>query len=458
MKIITSYTIKIKKQMYAYPEEKDGKTVLRSGPVNKNLIDRTSETCLSALKLCVKIFLSEWDYLSAVPAAAKKGRLNRTRAADILVHSTKKNTAKYPEFDKAAPYMPAYMRRAIIADALGMVSSYVSNHKDREALSPKERSAEPKIGFPNRYELTFYRQERDLDNMEKGLIGLKLFDGKTWNWYYFRVSPADAKYINKVSKEKKLLSPVIEKTHKGYRIRFSFEEEQELVQNDNPTAHRILAVDLGINAPASWSIMSADGTVHAKGVVHLRCEEDRLRHLINRKRMYQQAGKKSKSIFRMIRAANKQLAVNTCKALIRTAVRHNVDCIIFEHLSRSGSVKGKKYRERIHLWRAADVQRRVELQAHRHGMRISRVCAWGTSRLAFDGSGKTERGIGGSYSICRFRSGKIYNCDLSASLNIGARYFLRAYSKQEDCPELPKVPQRTLSTLLNLKFADKPAA
>lgn len=450
MKIITSYTVKIKKQLYMHSGGKDSKNASYAGPVNRNLIDRTSEVCLSALKLCVKIFLSEWDYLSAVPASPKKGRLNRTRAADILVHSTKGITAKYPEFDKATPCMPAYTRRAIIADALGMVSSYMSARKNREPLPAEERGEEPKIGFPDRYELTFYRQERNLDNMEKGLIGLKLFDGKTWNWYYFHVSPADARCINKISKERKLLSPVIEKTRRGYRVRFSFEEERTLVQNDDPLEHRILAVDLGINAPASWSVMSSDGTVHAKGVVHLRCEEDRLRHLINRKRMYQQAGKKAKNVYRMINAANKQLSISTCKALISAAVRYNVNCIIFEHLSRGGCVKGKKYRERIHLWRAADVQRRVELQAHRHGMRINRVCAWGTSNLAFDGSGRTKRGISGNYSICRFRNGKIYNCDLSASLNIGARYFLRVYSKQKKCPELPKVPQRTYSTLTGL--------
>ena len=29
------------------------------------------------------------------------------------------------------------------------------------------------------------------------------------------------------------------------------------------------------------------------------------------------------------------------------------------------------------------------------------------------------------YDVCVFKSGKIYNCDLSASYNIGARYFIR---------------------------------
>ena len=89
------------------------------------------------------------------------------------------------------------------------------------------------------------------------------------------------------------------------------------------------------------------------------------------------------------------------------------------------------------------------MQAHRHGMRISRVCAWGTSKYAFDGSGQVIRDKG-NYSICTFQNGKKYNCDLSASMNIGARYFLREFAKLHGCPELPCVPQRTYATLVSL--------
>ena len=55
-----------------------------------------------------------------------------------------------------------------------------------------------------------------------------------------------------------------------------------------------------------------------------------------------------------------------------------------------------------------------------------------------------------TYSLCRFRNGKVYNCDLSAAQNIGARYFLREYAKVPGCPKLPCTPQRTYSTLYRL--------
>ena len=70
----------------------------------------------------------------------------------------------------------------------------------------------------------------------------------------------------------------------------------------------------------------------------------------------------------------------------------------------------------------------VEHKAHRCGIRIRRVCAWNTSKLAFDGTGVVTRDTN-NYSMCTFQTGKRYSCDLSSSYNIGARYFLREYEK-----------------------------
>ena len=61
-------------------------------------------------------------------------------------------------------------------------------------------------------------------------------------------------------------------------------------------------------------------------------------------------------------------------------------------------------------------------------MRISRICAWNTSRLAYDGSGAVTRERA-NQRMCTFKTGKRYNCDLSASYNIGARYFIREILK-----------------------------
>ena len=104
-------------------------------------------------------------------------------------------------------------------------------------------------------------------------------------------------------------------------------------------------------------------------------------------------------------------------------------------------------------------------RAHRLGIRISRVNAWNTSRLAVDGSGRVKRGresdrTTGNYSLCEFMSGKLYNCDLNTSYNIGARYFIREILKslpvkegqriRANVPGCVKRNSCTLSALISL--------
>ena len=200
MKITTSYTVPVRGQLYMRPDSKTKKEKQVLDKVDDKLMSETSALCLKALWLCADVCLSEWDFLSTVPVSAKKGQTCRKREADKLVHGTKANKAKYPEFDVLAADMPSYTRRAIVADALGMVSSYKSNHLNWEETPAAKRGEEPTLGFPERYELTFYKQERDLENIEKGIIGLKLYDGKSWKWYQFLIAPSDARYIYKTSK------------------------------------------------------------------------------------------------------------------------------------------------------------------------------------------------------------------------------------------------------------------
>ena len=113
------------------------------------------------------------------------------------------------------------------------------------------------------------------------------------------------------------------------------------------------------------------------------------------------------------------------------AILYNADVVVFEHLDKDGKVRGSK-KQKLKMWRSQEVQSIVANKAHRLGIRISHICAWGTSKYAYDGSGTVLRGKDGSfntYELCRFRNGKVYNCDLSASYNIGARYFIREIIK-----------------------------
>ena len=120
---------------------------------------------------------------------------------------------------------------------------------------------------------------------------------------------------------------------------------------------------------------------------------------------------------------NEELSKKTAAAIVRFAQEGSADVIVFENLDMQGKIRGKR-KMRLHIWKKRGVQKICMHMAHRKGIRVSRVCAWKTSALAYDGSGKVERDPG-NHSLCTFGNGKRYNCDLSASYNIGARYFIR---------------------------------
>ena len=136
--------------------------------------------------------------------------------------------------------------------------------------------------------------------------------------------------------------------------------------------------------------------------------------------------------------------------------------IVFEYLDMNGKKKGSK-KQLLHLWKKNTIQNTAIHKAHKYGIRIAHVCARNTSKLAYDGSGAVLRGMKAgfdTYEKCRFQNGKIYNCDLSASYNIGARYFIRELEKTTSAkvwsgivakvPECQHRLQCTYSTLLKI--------
>ena len=109
------------------------------------------------------------------------------------------------------------------------------------------------------------------------------------------------------------------------------------------------------------------------------------------------------------------------------------------------------------MWRKNGIQSVAALKAHRKGIRISHICAWKTSKLAYDGSGEVVRDAN-NYSLCTFTNKKQYNCDLNASYNIGARYFIREIIKTLPAKEMsrvsakvPDIERRISNTLNTLK-------
>ena len=132
---------------------------------------------------------------------------------------------------------------------------------------------------------------------------------------------------------------------------------------------------------------------------------------------------------------NTELGKKTAGAIVRYAEENHADVIVFEYLEMQGKISGKK-KQKLHLWRKRDIQKCCE---------------------HYDGSGAVIRDWE-NHSLCTFQTGKRYHCDLSASCNIGARYFIRELLKPLPATErslleakVPPVKRRTSCVYADLR-------
>ena len=175
--------------------------------------------------------------------------------------------------------------------------------------------------------------------------------------------------------------------------------------------------------------MKYDGTVLARKFIDFPSEKDHLYHALGRVRRFQRehGSRQSAGRWSYAKRLNEELAGKVAGAVTEFARANGADVIVFEYLDMHKKIHGGK-KQKLHMWRKRDIQKRCMHQAHRCGIRVARVCARNTSAMAFDGSGRVNRDPK-NHRLCTFQNGKKYNCDLSASYNIGARYFIRELLK-----------------------------
>lgn len=436
MKLVSSYAVEIKH-------------------INK-LFRQTIKIYNDAISFCIKAFEEHWEVLETLDTGNKE----RFAYADALIHSTKSNQALYPEFDIKFHKMPSYLRFAVINTALGHLSSYHSN-LDNWVYSNTNKA--PTLQTCLNRLPTFYKTGMYLDDCEGDAVRLKLFVNNDWNWVKIDLKHTDVISIQKHMQNAKMSVPTLEKRNKKWFLRFAFEEQVQL--NKTPLEEqKILAVDLGINTDATCSVMNMEGAILAREFINFASDKDQLYHTLNKIKKVQQryGSNNTQKLWRYAKFHNEELACKIANAITDTAIKYNCDIIVFEHLDMKGKKRGSK-KQILQMWKKNTIQKVVEHKAHKNGIRISRVCAWNTSKLAFDGSGVVLRGREanlGTYGLCKFTNGKVYNCDLSASYNIGARYFTREIQKilpakvwsdiVAKVPECQKRTQCTYNTLLEI--------
>ena len=402
-----------------------------------------------ALTFLIPIINNEWGSIFAL-----KGN-RKNNLVEHLIHTTKDNEAKYPEFDQLFYKMPSYFRRGVIADAIGIVSSYRSNYENWEKNG--------KVGKPPRLQTKhyncpiFYRDNTYEETDNPNIVNLKLYINNDWVWYPVHLRATDIKYIQKYCQNKEMSAPILERRYNKYYLRFAFTEKVKLngVKAEN---QKVLAVDLGVNNDAVCSVMTADGTVLNRKFINFKSDKDRLYHTLNKIKKKQKKHQSVSKLWSYAKNCNEQHSIKIAQAIVDYAVQNAVHCIVFEHLDTNGKVKGSK-KQKLTMWRKNYIQGIVTNKAHRMGIHISHICAWNTSKLSFDGSGEVKREKD-NYSMCALGNGKQYHSDLNASYNIGARYFIREILKplsvtvrsqlEAQVPSVAKRTQCTLSTLINL--------
>ena len=409
----------------------------------------------NAVSFLIDVVNEHYDTIRSLPSQKAMTLVER------LVHSTSTRKVLYPSFDIRFHKLPSYLRRAAIMEAVAAVTLYRKNLAEWE-VSDKLRK-KPFLKRKRNVMPAFYRDNMFILDEENGvyMAKLKLFSDGDWKWHVFNLSRADVRSIEKEFDLSEAKCPVLKRHGQRFSLSFAFETNAELPKKDNKE-YSICAVDIGINNAAVCSIMKEDGTVTARRFITFTGEEDRFNRIVNeRKKAHSLSKCRTHRLDRFLKNHNENLARLTSSAIVEFASSEGASVIVMENLSIKGKVKCSK-KERLHLWRKKDVSKRVEALAHRSEMRFSTVWAAGTSKYAFDGSGRVKRDKD-NFSQCTFSNGKRYNTDLSASYNIGARFFIRETLKA--CPETEaseakaKVPGLsvratcTLSTYISLLAA-----
>ena len=397
----------------------------------RHIVANTLALYNSALNYVCDVVLKHYDEINEL------NNLEGRMYLEHLIHNTKNNIAKY-DFDSIYYKLPCYLLRDIESKAIGHIFSYKSNldnyKKERYnkiSNGKKFKKREPNLSkcnlLPSFYKGNMYKMISD------NKIALKIYEDNDWKYEEFKLKKNDLKYINKINGKR--YNPEIKIIGKKIYIKFTFEIEDLKLQDKELNKRIICGVDLGVNNDATISIMNYEGTILGRHFINTN-NKDLMNHLLNKRRKIQRNSGNYKYLRNLhinnkINSINENIVNHTVNQIIKICLSYGVDVIVFENLRHKFKRAKKSFRARLHRWKKIAIYNKAYEMAHRNGIRVSTVNPNGTSKYAYDGSGLVERD-NDNYSICKFVSGKTYNCDLSASYNIAARYYIRETLKPLD--------------------------
>ncbi len=179
-------------------------------------------------------------------------------------------------------------------------------------------------------------------------------------------------------------------------------------------------------------MVNSNGTVSHREFIHPGRDIDRRDKRL--KRISKKASLTAKlkhgfvrGLYRKAANINREIGQKVSARLVKIAKQYDVKYIVFEHLKGWRPRGGKKrstLKQRFHGWLHRRIVNLTEMKWSELGGQVVFVNPRGTSSYAYDGSGKLKRS-NSNYELAIFATGKQYNCDLSASYNIGARFIFR---------------------------------
>ncbi|QQK77277.1 transposase [Salicibibacter cibarius] len=438
---------------------------------HSRIFDATLDVYNDALAFIIEVIDTEFDNLDEMTTKSI------VPAVERLIHTTTSNPSpKYRAFNARFYKFPSYFHRSAIASAFGKVKSYRSNLRNWEeekaiALSEGKhfKNSPPKLQLKHKAFPVFYRGNM-FKRTSDSTAQIKIFHNNDWVWV--DITFKDQDLYKRGVWDWKESNPTLVKVGKKYFLNFSYQSKVTL-NKTKINDQKVCAVDLGINNSAVCSVVDIKGTVLARKFVNQPKEKDRLYTLTNKLRKAQRTSGwiAAPNFWRGINGLQKHIVNGTSHEIITFASENDCDVIVFEYLDKMKTPKGfwgaKKLRFKLRYWRKKGIQNKVTEMAHYQGTRMSRVNARNTSKLAFDGFGEVERNW--KKDIATFSSGKVYHADLSASYNIGARYFVRGIQKsmsemtwlslQAKVPDVAKRTYTTLSSFISLtKALESPEA
>lgn len=384
------------------------------------------------LRPLVILVNAQWTNLARLTST------ERVNAVERMIHATAKNPSpKHSYFlsrAKGRPSMlkfPSYLRRAAIADAIGIVSSFQTRYREwQSGIRSKRNAKAPHLSAMCNSYPSLYKGQQVLYSSTFETVRLKVWNGSDWVWTGEIKIKTFGRHRHQVP-ENEMQSPALVVNKKKCQLSMPIKVKKVTL----PDTDFVASVDLGINSAATVAIVGKTGTVKARRFINPAKDIDRRnrRRLMIAKRATTTTNLTRdklpkgfcQGLYRKSTHINQEISRKVAKEVIDFALSHGVKVIVFENMAGWKAKAGKRgtlLKQKFHLWCHRQIVLLIKQRWAELGGTVKEINPKYTSAYAFDGSGRVKRSKH-NYSLARFSTGKQYNADLNAAYNIGARYW-----------------------------------